>query len=406
MAKKLPLKSFHVKNFKAIRDSGIVRFTPLTVLIGDNGSGKSSLVEGLQTYQSIVKNGLVTALKQFGGFTKICNSINQSVANSGIDGDRTALNCIEFRVCYHTEQNHCAEMRLMYDALRFQPRIEHESIWSEGEIQVRRNEEGWMFDSDGRRFDQGPKTFPPPRRPDRLSEDQSLLDGFKDLSTFYSEMAVLVWTWQFLALNPWSTGTPYEFESVHEWTSLNSDGSNIAEYLLDIRRQDVDAFDGIVETLQFVLPYARGLEPILSSALEREVYLQMTEGDKKIPGWMLSQGTLRILALLALFRHPKPPPLIVIEEIENGLDPRAIHLIVEEMRNVVESGRSQVVVTTHSPYLLDLLPLWSIVLVERSVDKGTVFFRPDEQPELDSWLERFGPGKLYTMQGLRLGANQ
>ena len=113
MAKKLALKSFRLKNFKAIKDSGDVKFTPLTVLIGDNGSGKSSLVEGLQTYQSIAKNGLVTALKQFGGFTKICNSFDQSVASSGIDGDSTALNCIEFRVCYHTNQDHCAERNVV-----------------------------------------------------------------------------------------------------------------------------------------------------------------------------------------------------------------------------------------------------------------------------------------------------
>jgi len=399
MAKKLALKSFRLKNFKAIKDSGDVKFTPLTVLIGDNGSGKSSLVEGLQTYQSIVKNGLVTALKQFGGFTKICNSFDQSVASSGIDGDSTALNCIEFRVCYHTNQDHCAEMRLAYDELRFQPQIEHESIWSEGELKVRRNADGWMFDSDGRRFDQGPRISPPPRRPDRLSEDQSLLDGFKELSTFYHDIALLVWTWQFLALNPWSAGTPCEFEQVHEWTSLNSDGSNIAEYLLDIRRQDVDTFDGIVETLQFVLPYAGGLKPILSSELERTVYLQMTEGEKKIPGWMLSQGTLRILTLLALFRHPEPPPLIVIEEIENGLDPRTIHLIVDEIQDLVESGRSQVIATTHSPYLLDLLPLSSIVLVER-VDGEPTFSRPADREELEGWSRRFSPGRLYTMGAL------
>jgi len=73
------------------------------------------------------------------------------------------------------------------------------------------------------------------------------------------------------------------------------------------------------------------------------------------------------------------------------------------LRNLVESGRSQVIVTTHSPYLLDLLPLWSIVLVERSEDKGPVFSRPDDNPALEKWAEKFGPGKLYTMQGLSLG---
>ena len=63
MANKLALKSFRLKNFKAVRDSGVVHFTPLTVLIGDNGSGKSSLIEGLQTYQRIVTDGLDDAMQ-------------------------------------------------------------------------------------------------------------------------------------------------------------------------------------------------------------------------------------------------------------------------------------------------------------------------------------------------------
>jgi predicted ATPase len=112
---------------------------------------------------------------------------------------------------------------------------------------------------------------------------------------------------------------------------------------------------------------------------------------------LFSTGTLRILALLAVLRHPQPPPLIVIEEIENGLDPRTIHLIVDEIRNVVESGLSQVILTTHSPYLLDLLPLSQIVLVERDPKGQPIFTRPADQKSLDTWAEQFTPGKLYTM---------
>ena len=44
---KLPLQTFRLKNFKAVRDSGVIRFTPLTVFIGNNGVGKSSIVEGV-----------------------------------------------------------------------------------------------------------------------------------------------------------------------------------------------------------------------------------------------------------------------------------------------------------------------------------------------------------------------
>jgi predicted ATPase len=166
---------------------------------------------------------------------------------------------------------------------------------------------------------------------------------------------------------------------------------------LSIYSQDPLAFNGILETLQYVLPYARDLQPKITSELERSVYLQLTEANFKVPGWLFSTGTLRILALLAVLRHPQPPPLIVIEEIENGLDPRTIHLIVDEIRNVVESGLSQVILTTHSPYLLDLLPLSQIVLVERDPKGQPIFTRPADQKSLDTWAEQFTPGKLYTM---------
>jgi predicted ATPase len=183
---------------------------------------------------------------------------------------------------------------------------------------------------------------------------------------------------------------------------LARDGSNVAEVLLDIRRRSPEVFAGILETLQTVLPYASDVQPNLTAELERTVYLQMSEGKFKVSGWLLSSGTLRVLALLALLRHPNPPPLIVVEEIENGLDPRTVNLLVEEMRAVVERGASQIILTTHSPYLLDLLILSQIVLVER-VNGQPVFTRPADQEELVEWSRRFSPGQLYTMGRLRGG---
>ena len=115
------------------------------------------------------------------------------------------------------------------------------------------------------------------------------------------------------------------------------------------------------------------------------------------PGWVLSTGTLKILALLAVFRNPEPSPLIVIEELENGLDPRTIHLVVEEIRSYLEEGKGQVLITTHSPYLLDLLHISQIVFVERK-DGAVVFSRPGEDAEVKEWSKTFAPGQLYTQQ--------
>jgi hypothetical protein len=49
----------------------------------------------------------------------------------------------------------------------------------------------------------------------------------------------------------------------------------------------------------------------------------------------------RILALLACLRHPSPPPLLVVEEIENGLDPQTINLLVEELRAAINAKKTQ-----------------------------------------------------------------
>lgn len=181
---------------------------------------------------------------------------------------------------------------------------------------------------------------------------------------------------------------------------LENDGSNIAEYLRIIYQQDGLAFNGIIETLKYVLPYAQNIHPKLTSEKKDNLYIEFTEGEFTIPGLLLSTGTLRILALLAVLRNPEPAPLIVIEEIENGLDPRSINLIVDEIRNVVESGKTQIIITTHSPYLLDLLDLSQIVLVERDNMGQPVFSRPGNQESLQQWSKKFGPGKLYTMNRL------
>ena len=106
-------------------------------------------------------------------------------------------------------------------------------------------------------------------------------------------------------------------------------------------------------------------------------------------------------ALLAVLRHPDPPPLFVIEEIENGLDPRTVHLVVEEIRAAIETRKTQVILTTHSPYLLDLLDLSHIVVVER--EAGQPVFRRPDAAKLASWSKSFAPGRLYTMGRLTRG---
>jgi len=236
---------------------------------------------------------------------------------------------------------------------------------------------------------------------------QKLADhvGMPKLSDGQSMLKQFAWEsfkrWQFLMLNPERMGHPTPQQRATSEVRLLRDGSNVAEYLNEIRETDLSAFEGILEALRYVLPYAADLQPSLTWELERAFYLKMKEGSYEVPGWLLSTGTLRIVALLAALRHPKPPPLLVIEEIENGLDPRTLHLVVEEIRAAITARTTQVIITTHSPYLLDLLDLSHIVVVER--DKGQPVFRRPDATQLTEWSKSFSPGRLYTMGRLTGG---
>ncbi|MEI8341240.1 MAG: hypothetical protein WCH43_06845 [Verrucomicrobiota bacterium] len=71
------------------------------------------------------------------------------------------------------------------------------------------------------------------------------------------------------------------------------------------------------------------------------------------------------------------------------------------MHNAETVGGKQVILTTHSPYLLDKLSLDHIVTVERPGGGPPVFRRPAEEEELRKWAEKFAPGSLYSMGMLR-----
>ncbi len=406
MANKLALKSFRLKNFKAIKDSGDVKFTPLTVLIGDNGSGKSSLVEGLQTYQRIVTDGLDEAMNDWLGFEYIRHGAMPSLDNGADDRMEYHVNPIEFRVDHHISTSSSSRIEKTFRSLSHKLSVTsnfdgsavfvfEEFLKLGGKITAIRNSEGEVLDNHGNRIEGGftlQLSLPGMIDPERIPRGRSFI---RDLALNYHAKDWVA-GWQLLTLNPYTMRFPLSQRRSRRSFRLKSDGSNIAEYLDDILQHYPGVFDGILEAVQYVLPYMRDLKPALTGVLGRRMHLEMTEEDFKVMGWLLSTGTLRVLALLALFRHPEPPPLIVIEEIENGLDPRTIHLIVDEIQDLVESGRSQVIVTTHSPYLLDLLPLSSIVLVER-VDGEPTFSRPADMAELEGWSRRFSPGRLYTM---------
>ena len=359
---KLPLEVFRLRNFKAVRDSGAITFTPLTVFIGNNGSGKSSLIEGLESFHSIVLDGLDEAFLPWRGFDHVWNKAVPHQLKGNQIGKLEQQNPIGVDI------------------------------------------EGGLKDVPYH----GSVEFAPDLKGNQLvftKEDVIPFSGSKAEKEPTSNLRSKTWPdlvrgWQFLNLEPRLMLDPKPETRTGRHIRLAKDGSNIAQYLQSIADKDPAVLEGIAETLKSVLPYATDLRPAITKELQRNVYLRLHEQgiEEPLAGWLLSQGTLRIVALLAILRHPTPPSVVFIEELENGLDPRTIHLIVDEIRGFLQGG-GQVVATTHSPYLLDLLDLSHIVVVERSKSGAPTFKRPSGR-KLKCWAEKFAPGRLYTMGNL------
>ena len=145
-------------------------------------------------------------------------------------------------------------------------------------------------------------------------------------------------------------------------------GEELAAFLNTLKATDERQFRGIEKALQLLMPSIEGIEVEVGDL--GEVELRFKEGGVAIPARVLSEGTLRMLGLLALTGVDEAPALAGLEEPERGVHPRRIRLIAELLKTHQTLKRTQYVVTTHSPRLLDALEDSSLFVTNR-VDRKT-----------------------------------
>lgn len=374
----MQIKSIAVENFKALRASGTVRLKPLSVIIGNNGSGKSSLLEAVETYRNILLNGVDAAMEHWQGFEHIRHKAAQSRLTTAARIDPARQ---QGAISFHLKlAMRVGEVQMMLKAnLREAGNrlyIQDERFRVGSGVEAIRNEVGAA---------------------QTVGEGRSIIFGLSDMDATLEQLRNCL----FLRLNPDVIGNLQAVKRSGGKVRLAGDGANIAEYLIDLRERSSSAFEDVTRALQYVLPYASDVEPkVLDAGVLRRSYVQLLENKYEIPGWLMSSGSLRVLPLIATLLDPEPPPVVFIEEIENGLDPRTVGLVVDLMRAAAKSGRTQVIATTHSPYLLDMLDLDDVLLCERG-PKGPAFSWPASRKEMKAWRDRFLPGKLYTMSALQ-----
>jgi predicted ATPase len=131
-------------------------------------------------------------------------------------------------------------------------------------------------------------------------------------------------------------------------------GEELAAFLNTLHALDQTQFQAIEKAIGMIIPTVTGIDVEVNRL--GEVELKVFEGNTPVPARVLSEGTLRVLGLLALVGAKEPPALVGFEEPENGVHPRRIRLIAEFLKTRAALGETQIIATTHSPVLLNLLP--------------------------------------------------
>jgi len=131
-------------------------------------------------------------------------------------------------------------------------------------------------------------------------------------------------------------------------------GEELAAFLNTLKAVDSRQFQAVEKALGMIVPSATGIDVEVNKLGEVDLWIK--EDGLRVPARVVSEGTLRVLGLLALSGAKEPPALLGFEEPENGIHPRRVKLIAEMLRTRAEAGGSQLIVTTHSPILPDLIP--------------------------------------------------
>ena len=401
------IQSVRIQYYKAIQDSGALRLPAFAVFIGNNGSGKSSVFEALQLLHEAVVSDINQAFNRWGGLENVRNHRAKYERPRKTKTDyweeyatvEIRLTCridqktYRYQVGFNTGSNEDIYL-VKYESLHvnkvevFSSNLQDNEGYSDATYKLNEQEAKLkamvgLNDPNVLRY-----------RANRLFVAILIPDLPDECRIFYEYVV----GWQFLALNAQTMGLPVPLNRLTSEIRLLPDGRNLAEYIRQLAR-DPERLNGLVEKMKFVLPYASDIQTQTTEDFDRKIQLRLLEEGQRtpVPGWLFSSGTLRILAILAVMQSPKPPTALLIDEVENGLDPRTIGLLINEIQQQYAAQRTQVVVTTHSPYFLDLVPLESILVSEKSTEDGTYFHLPKDEQSLDIWRKKFPPGKLYTM---------
>ncbi len=360
------IEGIRVKNYRVLRDVSLgsmlsppetseigvgefqrgERLTPLTVVIGRNGFGKSTLFDAFGFIVDCLRSGVEQACNSRGGFDRVVSQGSDRILEFEIRyGDILYTLCVaadDYNVPFvHAETLSHVQPDLGTSVMNFFARA------GEGKV-VKTNTEAVddIHLADKRRL---------------VLSTLGNLSQYPDIVSFRQFLD----SWYLSFFSPEAARkTPAAGPQKH----LSSSGGNLANVVQFMEREHPER---LREMLNRVAKRILGVSKISTRTTEdgRLLLCFFERGlEKPLYADQMSDGTLKLVAYMLLLADPEPPPFVCFEEPENGLYHKLLAAFVEEIRSRSGVGGAQFFITTHQPYLVDALNPQEVWILEKGPD--------------------------------------
>ena len=348
-----------IRGFKSIRELEDFELRNLNVFVGANGAGKSNLIAFFRLVQALVEDNLANFIRESGGISdllyngrKVTKHI-ECETHFGVHGYRFAIKpgpgegfALANEACYDPSG---------------------EKRWRE-------------LESNG---DNSPLLVKEAK-------------GNSHDSQYSRPVFDAISSWKIYHFHDTSaTAAMRHAEIIEDNKALRYDAANIGPFLLRLRQDEQACYDDILNACRLVAPFLDDflLEPQQLGPKTKVSLSWKTKGsDYPMQPYHLSDGNIRFICLATALLQPNPPTTMIIDEPELGLHPEAIRILGELILDA--ASRTQVIVATQSPLLLDQFAIENIVTVNRRDGQST--FERLQRSDYSEWLESYSVGELWA----------
>jgi len=359
------LTHLKVKNYRSLKDMEL-SLGPLVVLIGPNGSGKSNILDLLRIVQQLFtpRSRTDEVLAVRGGYKEVVwgGRVNEEIIFE-----------LGWRSTTTSKGDHS----------KYMARIGRDEYNIEGFNTERI--EGAEEDS----LSRDSREFTYKGRPYSVDRRACAISVLKDLGLESPKSTVSVRDWAFYRFNPSLMRAP---QSVRKEYRLLESGQNLSTVIHTLYSEGNPALGEIVDVLRACVPTVEDLHSPIHGEGQTYIALKEESVPEAVGSWGLSDGTLLALALATALLTPQPPSLLALEAPDIELHPHVMETLAEML--LLASRRTQVIATTHSPYLLDYLPPKSFVVVDK-INGATRCKTLRGRKGVQRVMEELGAGKAW-----------